>query len=285
MTSPALALLSQIIDTQRDALMAAWRQKLTASDGPLDDSLMDEMGTFLRALLNHLRSTGTPELPLKQQELECVLRDIAEMRATRGLPSGGALRFVQASKDAIVGLVQAQVQAEEVVAPLLSLSAALDHCVLVLSSHFLATREAIIHRQAHSLLDMSTPVISLWDAILLLPLVGIVDSVRAVQVAERLLESIGQTEAEVTLIDVTGVPVMDTSVVRHLLRAVAAAEMLGTKVILTGISPTTAQTIVKLGIDLSRVPTRGTLKAGVALALTLTQRRVVPVHGAPLAVA
>ncbi len=271
----AAPLLSQLIDTQRDALLAAWQQKLATPDAPIDESLTHEMVGFLRALQRDLMALAVPDQPASKQELEQVLRDIAEMRATRGLPPEGALRFVQAAKDVIVGLVQAHTQPAEAMPLVLELHAAMDDCILVLSSHFLSAREAIIHRQAHSLLDMATPVISLWDAILLLPLVGIVDSVRAVQVAERLLEAIGQTEAEVTLIDVTGVPVMDTSVVRHLLRAVAAAEMLGTKVILTGISPTTAQTIVKLGIDLSRVPTRGTLKAGVALALTLTNRKVV----------
>lgn len=273
--SSDITLLSQIIEAQWDALMAAWQQELTFDDGPVDDSLRHEMGDLLRALLDYFQSQRTSVQQQKQQALEHVLRNIAEMRATRGLSPEGGLRFVQSGKNVIVNLVQAHAPAADTLALLLALNAAMDHCVLVLSSHFLSAREAIIHRQAHSLLDMSTPVISLWDAILLLPLVGIVDSVRAVQVAERLLEAIGQTEAEVTLIDVTGVPVMDTSVVRHLLRAVAAAEMLGTKVILTGISPTTAQTIVKLGIDLSRVPTRGTLKAGVALALSLTCRRVV----------
>lgn len=273
--SASIALLLHVIDTQKDALTEAWQQKLSPGDSPVDDSLRHEMGDFRMALSARLQSQGTPEQVPKQQDLERVLREIAEMRATRGLSPEGALRFVQAAKDAIVARVHANQSAETVTA-LLELNALMDHCVLVLTSHFLAAREAIIHRQAHSLLDMSTPVISLWDSILLLPLVGIVDSVRAVQVAERLLEAIGQTEAEITLIDVTGVPVMDTSVVRHLLRAVAAAEMLGTRVILTGISPTTAQTIVKLGIDLSRVPTRGTLKAGVALGLAMTARKVVP---------
>jgi rsbT co-antagonist protein RsbR len=115
---------------------------------------------------------------------------------------------------------------------------------------------------------------------LLLPLVGIVDSVRAQQIAERLLTAISQTEAEVTLIDVTGVPVMDTSVARHILKTVEAAEMLGTRVVLTGISPATAQTMVKLGIDMSGVPTRGSLKSGLALALTMTRRRVVDLPAA-----
>jgi rsbT co-antagonist protein RsbR len=107
----------------------------------------------------------------------------------------------------------------------------------------------------------------------------VVDSVRAQQISERLLEAIGASEAEVTLIDVTGVPVMDTSVARHILKTVSAAEMLGTRVILTGISPSTAQTMVKLGIDMSGVPTRGSLKSGLALALTMTRRAIVSTAG------
>jgi rsbT co-antagonist protein RsbR len=277
MMSPATTFLARFINDQRGALMASWQRNLGGADDQMDDSLPHEMDSFLLALVDHLKRANEPEAP-SLHELTRVLRDIAEMHATRGLAPEDAMRFVQSAKDTIVALMQTQTPPTESVAPLLALSKAVDHCIVVLTKHFISAREAIIHRQAHSLLDMSTPVITLWDAILLLPLVGIVDSVRAVQVAERLLEAIGQTEAEVTLIDVTGVPVMDTSVVRHLLRAVAAAEMLGTKVILTGISPTTAQTIVKLGLDLSRVPTRGTLKSGVALALSLTHRKLVPVQ-------
>ena len=145
----------------------------------------------------------------------------------------------------------------------------------ILVASFDAAREDVITRQSASLREVATPVITLWDSILLLPLIGVVDSVRAQQIAERLLESISEHEAAVTLIDVTGVPVMDTSVARHLLKTVAAAEMLGTQVILTGISPSTAQTIVKLGIDMSAVPTRASLKSGMALALTMTRRAIV----------
>jgi rsbT co-antagonist protein RsbR len=189
---------------------------------------------------------------------------------------------VHAGRDTLLNLLRHHGPADAAlqVAAQAALQTVFDRCVTTLVSHFVAARESVIHGQAQSLLDMSTPVITLWESILLLPLVGVVDSVRAVQIAERLLETIGRTEAEVTLIDVTGVPVMDTSVARHLLRTVAAAEMLGTKVILTGISPTTAQTMVKLGIDLSAVPTRGSLKAGVALALRMTGR-ALPASGQP----
>ena len=212
--------------------------------------------------------------------LDATLRTASQVRAARGHAPEASVRYVLDLRDALLALLQAQgpADAEQRNQATQQVQDLVDRSVLTLVSRHVATREEVIRSQAQSLLDMSTPVITLWDAILLLPLVGVVDSVRAVQVAERLLEAIGQTEAEVTIIDVTGVPVMDTSVARHLLRTVAAAEMLGTRVILTGISPTSAQTMVKLGIDLSAVATRGSLKSGVQLALSITGRRVASVQ-------
>jgi rsbT co-antagonist protein RsbR len=276
--SSAARVLQQLITDHHDALLTDWLGRL--SGGPPSGieaaELQAEMNELLAALRHTLGQTEPHPTEAARQQLDAALRTASQVRAARGIAPETSVQFVQACKDALLHLLMTPGLCDPALhtEALWRLQATLDHCVMALVSQFVATREEVIRSQAQSLLDMSTPVITLWDSILLLPLVGIVDSVRAVQVAERLLEAIGHTEAEVTLIDVTGVPVMDTSVARHLLRTVAAAEMLGTKVILTGISPSTALTMVKLGIDLSAVPTRGSLKAGVVLALRMTGRQL-----------
>ncbi|MGB0695438.1 MAG: PAS domain S-box protein [Rhodospirillaceae bacterium] len=129
--------------------------------------------------------------------------------------------------------------------------------------------QSIIEEQRRSLLDLSTPALQLFDGIVLMPLIGTIDSERASMVIERLLNTVSQFEAKVAILDVTGVNVIDTDVARHILKAVAAAKMLGSEVVLTGINPTGAQTLVQLGVDLSNVNTKGTLRSGIQEGLRL----------------
>lgn len=278
----AASVLHALILQHHEALLSEWRRRIGGEQGADLSEWRTDMAELLRALDGAIEHTGGPGAPDALQRLDEALAATSRLRAARGHGPEDSVRFVHAARDGLLSLLAAHPPADAALgdAARQLVQGLIDRCVTTLVSQFVAAREGVIRSQAQSLLDMSTPVITLWDSILLLPLVGIVDSVRAVQVAERLLEAIGRTEAEVTLIDVTGVPVMDTSVARHLLRTVAAAEMLGTRVVLTGISPTTAQTMVKLGIDMSSVPTRGSLKAGVALALTMTRRAIRDVQEA-----
>jgi len=135
--------------------------------------------------------------------------------------------------------------------------------------------EALIEAQQSSLLELSTPAIQLLNGVVLMPLVGTIDGERATQLITRLLETISESEASVAILDVTGVPVIDTDVARHLLKAVASAKMLGANVILTGIKASGAQTLVQLGVDLSHVTTKGSLRSGVDEALRVQGIRIV----------
>ena len=144
-----------------------------------------------------------------------------------------------------------------------------------LHEHLLHKKDQTIAAQTASIRDLSTPVLGIWDEILILPLIGTVDTRRAQQTTQNLLDSIAKTQASVAIIDVTGVPVVDTMVADHLLNSVAAARMLGAEVILTGINPHNALTLVKLGVELGRIVTKGSLRAGLNLALEMTKHRLI----------
>jgi len=135
--------------------------------------------------------------------------------------------------------------------------------------------ENLIARQSDALMELSTPAIKIWDSVVLLPLIGVIDTNRAQQIIENLLESVVENEARVVIVDVTGVPIIDTTVAQHLLKTIGAAGMLGARVILTGISPEIAQTLVRLRVDFSDIHTCGTLRAGVGEALASVGMQVI----------
>jgi len=139
--------------------------------------------------------------------------------------------------------------------------------------------EDLIERQSQSLLELSTPVIRIWDRIVLLPLIGVIDTARAQQIIENLLDAIVADEATMAIVDVTGVLIMDTIVAQHLLKTVNAAGMLGAKVIITGIRPEIAQTLTKLNVDFANIRTCSSLRMGMAEALAIVGKQVIAKNG------
>jgi rsbT co-antagonist protein RsbR len=129
------------------------------------------------------------------------------------------------------------------------------------------SREEVIARQQEELLELSTPVVQLWDGVLALPLIGTLDSARTQVVMENLLQSIVDTGAGIAIIDITGVPTVDTLVAQHLLKTVAAARLMGADCVISGIRPQIAQTIVHLGVELGSVTTKATLADALHVAL------------------
>jgi PAS domain S-box-containing protein len=139
--------------------------------------------------------------------------------------------------------------------------------------------EETIKRQAQEILDVSTPVVQVWDGVVAAPLIGTLDSQRTEQFMERLLQRIVETNSPVALVDITGVPTIDTQTAQHLIETITAVRMLGAQVVLTGVRPALAQTLVHLGIDLSHIVTRSSLSAGLRIALDLLGLRVISNNG------
>jgi rsbT co-antagonist protein RsbR len=147
------------------------------------------------------------------------------------------------------------------------MSELIDQLGLYTTETFMRVREEVIARQQEEMMELSTPVVKLWEGVLALPMIGTLDSNRTQVVMENLLQRIVDTGAEIAILDITGVPTVDTLVAQHLLKTVAAARLMGADCIISGIRPQIAQTIVHLGVDLSTVITKATLADAFALAL------------------
>ena len=156
-----------------------------------------------------------------------------------------------------------------------------DKLALITSEAFIYTREELISRQQQELLELSTPVVKLWDGILALPIIGTLDSSRTQVVMENLLQSVVATNSKFAIIDITGVPTVDTLVAQHLLKTITAARLMGAECIISGVRPQIAQTIVHLGINLEDVMTKAKLSDAFALALQRSGRAVVRQGTAP----
>jgi rsbT co-antagonist protein RsbR len=150
----------------------------------------------------------------------------------------------------------------------------LDNLGLLITEFHQKTREGVIARQQEELLELSTPVVRLWENVLALPLIGTLDSARTQVVMQNLLDAIVETRSDYAIIDITGVPVVDTLVAQHLLKTVAAARLMGADCLISGIRPQIAQTIIHLGVDLSNVTTKATLADAFAVALRRSGLRV-----------
>ncbi|WP_378954465.1 STAS domain-containing protein [Pelosinus sp. sgz500959] len=151
----------------------------------------------------------------------------------------------------------------------------LDKAGLYTFEVYSKSRDSIVHQQRQDLLELSTPVIKLMDGILVVPLIGTIDSKRTQQVMEKLLNTIVMNGAKVAILDITGVPTVDTLVANHIIKTATAVRLLGADLIITGISPIIAQTIVHIGVDLSGVITKAIMADGVALALEILNKKIV----------
>jgi rsbT co-antagonist protein RsbR len=203
------------------------------------------------------------------------LGSISRSRATKGFSPGETATFVLSLKQPAFALLQAKLKDDPaLLEEVWAFNAILDKLGLYTTEVFQSSREEIIRRQQAEMLELSTPVVQLWEGILALPLIGTLDSARTQVVMENLLQGIVDTSSRVAVIDITGVPTVDTVVAKHLVKTVSAARLMGAHCIISGIRPQIAQTMVHLGVDFEDVETTASLADALARAFRLHNLQV-----------
>jgi rsbT co-antagonist protein RsbR len=252
---------SKLIDRWAEILSAAVSHRISAPELRRE---LDELFVLV------VRSMGQDESAAG--ELRAVLAEMSRDRARRGFSPRETAMGVFSLKDAVYELVAGS---DDLVAAYIVFARYVDDLGLYTFETFASAREQVITDQAESMLELSTPVVRLWHGIIAVPLVGTLDSARTQLVMEKMLDALVATEAEHAVIDITGVPTVDTEVAQHLLKTVVAARLMGAECIITGIRPQIAHTIVSLGIEFGDVPTMQTLADGLKHALRRSGLKVV----------
>ena len=273
--NPTSRLLT-LLDKHEQKVLTAWLASLVASgasrSGQVKEELKNQSQKFLREFIGGLKSGQADDIAGEDwSSAREILREFSRSCALQGFTPSETATFVFSLKEPLFNLLReegkgnAQLLGEEIWA----VTKLIDKLGLFTAEIYQQSRDEIIRRQAHELLELSTPVVELWHKILALPLIGTLDSERTQTVMENLLNHIVKSGAEIAIIDITGVPTVDTLVAQHLIKTVSAARLMGADCIISGIRPQIAQTIVHLGLQLD-VVSKATMADAFALALKRT---------------
>jgi rsbT co-antagonist protein RsbR len=274
--NPKTGALVTVLSKSESSVLTEWIKEMAGAtrrtDLMNDSELRSQCSKFLKLLREGAESGSSDVQTASWQPLRELLTEISRSRAQQGFTPTETATFVLSVKKPLFELLRDYVgnDANSVAAELWSTSELIDSLGLFTAEMYLKTREEVIRRQQEEMLELSTPVVKLWDGILALPIIGTLDSARTQVVMETLLENIVKTNSRVAIIDITGVPTVDTVVAQHLLKTVTAARLMGADCIISGVRPQIAQTIVHLGINLLDVTTKATLADAFSVALDRT---------------
>jgi rsbT co-antagonist protein RsbR len=279
--------ISQLIQDHEAEIGADWIEQLEAltvrASVVSKDQLRKHCQQFLAAFAQATRAGELQNIDHRSwDEVRDILSEISSTRARNGSTPSETATFVFSLKQPLFARLNQGLADDPAALASASwiISSLLDKMGLYTIEVFQRARDQIIVRQQQELLELSTPVVKLWDGILALPLIGTLDSARTQVVMENILQKIVDTGAAIAIIDITGVPTVDTLVAQHLMKTIAAARLMGADCIISGIRPQIAQTIVHLGVNLEDVVTKATLADAFLVALERTGTSVIKRHAA-----
>ncbi|MGA9773960.1 MAG: STAS domain-containing protein [Blastocatellia bacterium] len=278
----------KVLTERENDILEAWiENRINSSDFRetliSGEELRADSQSFLRAFLMAIENSNVEEMRGKEfNAIRRLLLEISEARAAQAFSPSETAFYVFSLKETLLPLLRDEYQdnPETLLDEVNKLSKALDKLGSFIFVSTIKNRERVIRQQQQDMLELSTPVVQIWERIICLPLIGTLDSRRTQLMMERLLERIVRTRAEIAILDITGVPTVDTQVANYLIKTVTAVRLLGSTCIITGVGPSIAQTIVHLGIDLAGIITRNQLSDGIKLAFELTRQKVVPTSAA-----
>jgi rsbT co-antagonist protein RsbR len=268
--------LVTILSKNEQEILSEWMKEMSGStrrsDLINDAELRAQCAQFLHLLKGALETSGTNFQSSGWDQVREMLGEISKTRAEQGFSPIETAMFVFSAKKPLLTQIRKSLSgnAESMLAETWTTTELLDAIGLYTTEVYQKSREQVIKRQQEELLELSTPVVKLWEGILALPIIGTLDSARTQVVMESLLQAIVQTNSKVAIIDITGVPTVDTVVAQHLLKTVTAARLMGADCIISGVRPQIAQTIVHLGINLLDITTKASLAAAFRVALDRT---------------
>lgn len=278
MNETVVSRLAALLKSSEKEILTDWmKEQLGAAnlrrDVLKENELREQARTFLGALRAAM-DNGSPEdiSGPGWDDIKELLADLSRSRAQLGFSSSETATFVFSLKQPLFAALRKELKGdgEALAREIWTTTMLLDKLGLYTTELYQQSREEVIARQQKELLELSTPVVELWQDVLALPLVGTLDSNRTQIVMESLLQKIVSTGASIAIIDITGVPTVDTLVAQHLLKTVAATRLMGADCIISGIRPQIAQTIVHLGVNLGEVTTKATLADAFDVALRRT---------------
>ena len=281
--------LAEIITKNEGKIRAEWIENMskTAQRPDLMSKVEfdEQCGALLDAIVTGVKTSGPKEITSAGwNQARDLLQEISVSRARQGFSPVDVATFVLSLKQPLFASIRSSLSSnqDKMFETVWSATELLDRLALVTSEAYMTAKEEMISRQQQELMELSTPVVKLWDGILALPIIGTLDSARTQVVMENLLQAVVATNSRYAIIDITGVPTVDTLVAQHLLKTITAARLMGAECIISGVRPQIAQTIVHLGIDLEDVITKAKLADAFALALQRSGRTVTRVTSAPV---
>lgn len=274
--------LAKTLQKKKKQILETWMQKQLA-DAALREDLMSneelriQSEELVNALLKNIsdKNIGSVE-SAEFEEVYEILSGISISRAKQGFTPRETGNYIFSLKESLLEVLQEELKDDPVAlyTESLRISKLIDSLGIVTFETFIKGREDVILRQTDEISEISTPVIRVWDGILALPIIGTLDSARTQVVMESLLQEIVETSSSIAILDISGVPAVDSLVAQHLIKTVSATRLMGAECIISGIRPEIAQTVVHLGIDLSQITTKATLASALRHAFAALQLEV-----------